>query len=73
VSPETRIETAATVHGAPRRVVLYGADVSRAAVNVTDDHRADVPKTPRDWAAWLRGFWEQNAPPAVADTEVEVR
>ncbi len=73
MSPETRIETAATLHGAPRRVVLYGGNVAKAALNVTDDHRADVPKTPRDWAAWLRGLWNQNAPPAPADTEVETR
>jgi hypothetical protein len=53
--------------------VLYGGNVTKAALNVNDDNRADVPKTPRDWAAWLRGLWNEKMSPAPADTEVETR
>lgn len=67
------IETAATIHGAPRRVTLYGHAAARAAFNVDDDHRAEIGKTPRDWAAWLRGMFTVNPPPPADNTEVELR
>lgn len=68
------IETAATVHGAPRRVKLYGHAAARMAFNVDDDHRAEIGKTPRDWLAWFRGvFTDNQGPPPADNTEVELR
>ena len=68
------IETAATLHGAPRRVTLYGHAAARMAFGADDDNRADIGHTPRDWSSWFRRMFTNNqGPPPADNTEVELR
>ena len=71
------IETAALVHGAPRRVKLHGFQSARQAFNLQADNRAEINHAAKDWSSWFRGLLPTQrgpvTPPPVELPEIEFR